>query len=133
MKRSLSIMLAALMMVTAGGMLAACGSGDDDGARTAIPRSRLQQPRRTRAELSPEEQQAFDERQAKKIARVMVWPDDKGPSRDVLADSKSCQAQLLADRQLANGNPLVQLTWTTRCMTNKGWVLDPEAKKQLTQ
>lgn len=132
MKRSIAIMLTALVATTAGTALVGCGSDDDDRARTAIPRSRLQ-PTRTRAELSPEEQKVWDERQGNRIAKVMVWPEGSGPPRDVRADNAACRDQLLGDRKLSNANPLIQLTWMTRCLTNKGWQLDPEAKKQLSQ
>jgi hypothetical protein len=128
MNRSIAIILTALMGVTVVTVLAGCGSDDEKSARTTIPKSRLT-PARQRAELSPEEQKEWDERQAQLVENVMMWPEDQGPPRDAVADSAVCRKKLLASAKLRNANPLIQLTWTTRCMADKGWVLDPDARK----
>ncbi len=117
-----------LVVLAVGTVTLAGGCGDEEATtRARIPESRLK-PQRSLEDLTPEERAEVEERQKEVMHELLIWPEGQGERRDLDADANACREAAMARRDIANANPLVQMTWHTRCMAEKGWVLNPDAE-----
>jgi hypothetical protein len=63
----------------------------------------------------------------KMIRELMIWPDGAGVSRDVMDDYRTCAAEMNATPRVRDAHGLAQFAWMTKCMTDMGWQVNPDA------
>jgi hypothetical protein len=61
------------------------------------------------------------------IRKVMIWPSDGTPPRDVTADYHECLAKMNESPKLRNVKGLAGVAWMSGCMTDRGWQVNPDA------
>lgn len=75
----------------------------------------------------PKVPQSEGAKREKMIRELMMWPAGAGPSRDVMTDYRGCVARMNATPEVRGAHGLAQFAWMTRCMTDLGWQVNPDA------
>lgn len=127
MKRAAAPIFIFALALAASLAFTACEGCDEGESRTRIPQSRVKPVKRW-DDLTAEEQAKVTEQRHDTVQKYLIWPEDAGPPRDPVADYDACAEAMRADPRAAHANPLVQMVWVGRCLSDKGWVIDQEAE-----
>lgn len=121
MKRASALLMSALMVLGTMVVLQGCGPDDSKPRKSmAVKRAKALE------DLSPEERAQKIAEHQEGVRDLWMWPEGEEP-RDPWEDATTCDAEMKKKPGLMDANTLVQITWMTSCMKQKGWVLDPDS------
>ena len=103
------------LLVVAIALSLACGASDD-----STPSPRDSQP----TTGAPPEAGQKKPQAAKKLGFKLVWPDDRGPKRDVQADAQACRKELAESKPDLKNRPMEKFKAVRECMGGNGWIYE---------
>jgi len=113
------------------GLTTGCGE-DEKPTPSSIDKSTLA-PTQPIEPSPPKVAQSEGAKREKMIRDLMIWPDGAGAPRDVMDDYRACMAELNATPKVRDAHGLAQFAWMTRCMTDMGWQVNPDANLHAEQ